>query len=102
MNAQKEIRKFKLKYEIMARNELNQKLSEINEFLEKRATDEAVNEKKKDEVVDKIQKDLGDRLLKSRADLAAIKEQMKGKERLLNRFFSFFRRYAPIILCYRY
>eukprot|EP00094_Tigriopus_californicus_P002797 TCALIF_02699-PA protein Name:"Similar to ANK3 Ankyrin-3 (Homo sapiens)" AED:0.10 eAED:0.10 QI:0/0.77/0.6/0.9/0.55/0.8/10/151/968 len=78
---QKEVRKFKLKYEIMARNELNQKLAEINAFLEDRAKEQSQNEKTKDEVMQNIQKDLGERLTQSKDELSGIKSQMKETER---------------------
>ena len=77
---QKELKKYKLKYEIMARNEINQKLAEINAFLGERSRDLAKNEKTRDEVMQKIQEDLGERLKQSRTELAAIKDQMKGKQ----------------------
>ncbi len=41
----KELRRCKLKYEILARNELNAKLSEINAFLERRAKEQAEQDK---------------------------------------------------------
>ena len=37
---EKEARKFKLKYEILARNEINKKVSELNDFLGQRAKDQ--------------------------------------------------------------
>ncbi len=37
----RELKRCKLKYEILARNELNAKLAEINQFLEKRAKEQA-------------------------------------------------------------
>ena len=40
---EKEARKFKLKYEILARNEINKKVSELNDFLGQRAKDQEVN-----------------------------------------------------------
>ena len=78
---QRELRKCKLKYEILARNEVNSKLSEINVFLETKAKEQDENEKSREEVMDKIQRDLGDRLQTSRAELSAIKGQMKETER---------------------
>ena len=39
---EKEARKFKLKYEILARNEINKKVSELNDFLGQRAKDQEV------------------------------------------------------------
>ncbi len=41
----RELRRCKLKYEILARNELNAKLSEINAFLERRAKEQAEQDK---------------------------------------------------------
>ena len=41
----RELKRHKLKYEILARNELNAKLSEINAFLEKRAREQAEQDK---------------------------------------------------------
>ncbi len=41
----RELRRHKLKYEILARNELNAKLGEINAFLEKRAKEQAEQDK---------------------------------------------------------
>ena len=66
-------------YEILARNELNSKLSEINAFLEDRASAQAENDRKKELVMDEIQKDLGERLQKSREELSEIKKHMTGK-----------------------
>lgn len=68
----------------MARNEINSKLSEINVFLEEKSKEQSETEKSREEVMDKIQKDLGDRLQTSRTELAAIKAQMKGEETLYN------------------
>ena len=42
MDYEKEARKFKLKYEILARNEINKKVSELNDFLGQRAKDQEV------------------------------------------------------------
>ena len=66
-------------YEILARNELNAKLAEINTFLEDRAAAQADNERRKEKIMDEIQKDLGDRLQKSRDELTEIKKNMMGK-----------------------
>ena len=100
---EKEARKFKLKYEILARNEINKKVSELNDFLGQRAKDQEVenleteatifdsrlrmslaiffqeSEKSREEAMDRIQRDLGDRLQMSREELGAIKNQMKGE-----------------------
>ena len=75
----KEIHKMKLKYEIMARNQINSRLSEMNTFLHERQKEQEKDEKKKEGVEDAIQKDLAKRLQISRDELSAIKEQMKGK-----------------------
>ena len=68
----------KLKYEVMARNELNQKLSEVNTFLDGRAKSQEVEDKSREESMQKIQKDLGQRLDQSKSELSTIKAQMKG------------------------
>ena len=73
-------------YEILARNELNSKLSEINAFLEDRASAQAENDRKKELVMDEIQKDLGERLLKSREELSEIKKHMTGKNEYMLAF----------------
>ena len=75
---QKEISKMKLKYEIMARNQVNQRLSEMNEFLSEQQKEHDQDERKKADVTDAIQKDLAKRLQISRDELIAIKEQMRG------------------------
>ncbi|CAB4065494.1 unnamed protein product [Lepeophtheirus salmonis] len=59
---QKELKKMRMKFEIMARNELNQKLSE-------------------DFLMENIQNDLSSRLLDARKELGEIKNQMKATER---------------------
>ena len=76
---QKEISKMKLKYEIMARNQVNQRFSEMNEFLSEQQKEHEQDERKKADVTDAIQKDLAKRLQISRDELIAIKEQMRGK-----------------------
>ncbi len=65
-------------YEILARNELNAKLSEINVFLEGRASEQAENERKKEKAFEEVQKDLAERLQKSKDELNTIKQQMRG------------------------
>ena len=67
------------RYEIIARNDLNTKLSEINSFLEDRAKEQAETDRNRDKVMENIQQDLGERLEQSRVELATIKEQMSGK-----------------------
>lgn len=74
----RELRKLKLKYEIMARNEINQRMSEINAFLGQRAKEQEKNEKDRDQVMEKIQRELGEKLQQSKEELAVIKQQMKG------------------------
>ena len=73
-----ELQKFRLRYEMMARMELNTKLAEVNRFLEKRATDLDENNKAKDLVTEQIQKDLSNRLSQSKDELIRIKDQMRG------------------------
>ena len=73
-------------YEILARNELNSKLSEINAFLEDRASAQAENDRKKELVMDEIQKDLGERLQKSREELSEIKKHMTGKNEYILKY----------------
>ena len=68
----------KLKYEIMARNQVNQRLSELNAFLSEQQKEHDKDERKKADVTDAIQKDLAKRLQISRDELIAIKEQMRG------------------------
>ena len=88
---QRELRKLKMTYEILARNELNAKLAEINTFLEDRAAAQADNERRKEKIMDEIQKDLGDRLQKSRDELTEIKKNMMGKNAtIFNVFFGLF------------
>jgi hypothetical protein len=55
---QRDLRKIRLTYEILARNELNAKLAEINTFLEERAKEQAANDRKKDQVLDSLKKKL--------------------------------------------
>ena len=76
---QKEISKMKLKYEIMARNQVNQRFSEMNEFLSEQQKEHEQDERKKADVTDAIQKDLAKRLQISRDELIAIKQEMRGK-----------------------
>jgi hypothetical protein len=45
---QRELRKIRMTYEILARNELNQKLAEINSFLEDRAAAQAESDRRKE------------------------------------------------------
>ena len=75
----------KMRYEVMARLEVNSRLSEVNAFLEKRAEEQSQTEHERDRITDKIQKDLSDRLQQSRLELLDIKKQMKGKDVLLIR-----------------
>ena len=77
---QRELRKIRMTYEILARNELNSKLAEINSFLEDRAAAQAENDRRKELVMDEIQKDLGERLQKSRDELSEIKKHMIGNQ----------------------
>ena len=79
VKCQKEISKMKLKYEIMARNQVNQRLSEMNEFLSEQQKEHDQDERKKADVTDAIQKDLAKRLQISRDELIAIKQEMRGK-----------------------
>ena len=75
---QRDLQKMKLKYEIMARNQVNSRLSEMNQFLNQRQKEQDEDEKKKTNVTETIQNDLAKRLQISRDELSAIKEQMKG------------------------
>ncbi len=84
---QRDLRKIRLTYEILARNELNSKLSEINSFLEERAAEQAANDQKKDLLMDEIQQDLGKRLQKSREELSEIKKHMMGEKSFPQAFF---------------
>ena len=72
------MKRMKLRYEVMARMELNSKLSEVNAFLDRRAEEQTVNETQKDRISEKIQKDLSERLQQSRDELDSIKYHMKG------------------------
>jgi hypothetical protein len=45
---QRELRKIRMTYEILARNELNAKLAEINSFLEDRAAAQAESDRRKE------------------------------------------------------
>ena len=62
MKHEKDIKKMKLKYEIMARNEINSRLSEMNAFLNERRKEQGSDEKKKYEVMEAVQNDLANRL----------------------------------------
>lgn len=75
---EKEVKKLRLKYEVQARNEVNARLVEINEFLTRRGRRQAEEEKLKQLASEAIQKDLANRLQISRDELAAIKDDMKG------------------------
>ena len=55
--------------------------SQVNKFLEEKAAESARSESAREEVMDQIQRDLGERLRQSRDELAAIKAQMKDTER---------------------
>ena len=76
---EKDMKKMKLRYEVMARMELNAKLSEVNAFLERRAEEQTVSEQERDRITDHIQKDLSSRLQQSRQELITIRQQMKGE-----------------------
>ena len=73
-----ELQKLRLRYEMMARMELNTKLAQVNQFLEKRAMEQDETNKEKEIITDQIQKDLSNRLTQSRDELLRIKDQMKG------------------------
>ena len=73
-----ELQKLRLRYEMMARMELNTKLAQVNQFLEKRAMEQDETNKEKELITDQIQKDLSNRLTQSRDELLRIKDQMKG------------------------
>ena len=73
-----ELQKLRLRYERMARMELNTKLAQVNQFLEKRAMEQDETNKEKELITDQIQKDLSNRLTQSRDELLRIKDQMKG------------------------
>ena len=75
---QKDLQKMKLKYEILARNQINSRLSEMNDFLNERQKEQDEEEKKKSDVTEAIQNDLAKRLQISREELTGIKQQMKG------------------------
>lgn len=77
--SKRDFKKLRMTYEILARNELNAKLSEINVFLEGRASEQAEHERKKEKVMEEMQKDLGERLQKSKDELNTIKQKMRGK-----------------------
>ena len=77
---QKDLQKMRLKYEILARNQINSRLSEMNEFLNERQKEQDIEEKKKADVTESIQNDLAKRLQISRDELTGIKQQMKGNE----------------------
>jgi len=77
----KELRKLKLRYEVMARLEVNQKLSEINVFLEKRAEEQSKSDLERDKISEQVQSDLSERLQQSRSELQGIKQQMRDTER---------------------
>ena len=95
---QKDLQKMKLKYEILARNQINSRLSEMNEFLNERQKEQDEEEKKKSDVTEAIQNDLAKRLQISRDELTGIKQQMKGDFFILqnmlrhNQFFNPFRK----------
>ena len=78
LRREKELRKLKLRYEVMARMEVNQKLSEINAFLEKRAEEQSKSDLERDKISEQVQSDLSERLQQSRSELQSIKLQMKG------------------------
>ena len=84
----KELRKLKLRYEVMARLEVNQKLSEINAFLEKRAEEQSKSDLEREKISEQVQSDLSERLQQSRSELQGIKQQMRGIFFII--FFFFF------------
>ena len=69
-----ELQKLRLRYEMMARMELNTKLAQVNQFLEKRAMEQDETNKEKELITDQIQKDLSNRLTQSRDELLRIKD----------------------------
>jgi len=81
---EKDMKKMKLRYEVMARMELNAKLSEVNAFLERRAEEQSVSVQERDRITDHIQKDLSGRLQQSRQELTVIRQQMKDTEKGIN------------------
>ena len=83
----KELRKLKLRYEVMARLEVNQKLSEINAFLEKRAEEQSKSDLEREKISEQVQSDLSERLQQSRSELQGIKQQMRG---IFPNLFSYF------------
>ena len=66
---------------LKSRNELNAKLSEIKVFLKERAKEFAKKEQSCDEVMERIENDLGEKLDQSRNELSRIKEQKEETER---------------------
>ena len=78
MKYEKEIKKLRLKYEILARTEVNGRLSEINKYLSKKAVEQEQEDKGRDQITKEIQADYAARLQQSREELTRIKEEMQG------------------------
>lgn len=74
----KELKKMKMRCELMAQMQINSRLSEINAFLDKRAEEQSMNDQERDRISEKIQKDLSERLQQSSQELSHIKNQLKG------------------------
>ena len=86
---QKDVQKMKLKYEILARNQINYRLTEMNSFLNERQKEQYDEEKKKSDVTEAIQNDLAKRLQISRDELTSIKQQMKGMNSFMSNNYDF-------------
>ena len=86
---QKDVQKMKLKYEILARNQINYRLTEMNSFLNERQKEQDDEEKKKSDVTEAIQNDLAKRLQISRDELTSIKQQMKGMNSFMSNSYDF-------------
>ena len=75
---EKEMKKMRLKYEILARTEVNSRLSEINKFLSDKSKEHERERQSRDTQMTGIQADYAKRLQQSREELAQIKDDLQG------------------------
>ena len=75
---EKELKKIRLRYEILARTEVNSRLSEINKFLSDKSQEQEKEQQTREKVTQDLQADYAKRLQQSREELAQIKDDLQG------------------------
>ena len=75
---EKELKKIRLRYEILARTEVNSRLSEINKFLSDKSQEQEKEQQTREKVTQDLQTDYAKRLQQSREELAQIKDDLQG------------------------